>query len=136
MRKRVYLVAGLLIAVVAVLAVLCSSYITDNDKRESEKIARAYLEQSPTYQFRGVEGSIELISAEQEQHPGRWDFTYHYISRDDGYGSCSFINLTEGNFTYEIEITVDNFTGETEVVHALINGRWNEFRENYDDEPI
>ena len=133
MPKKIYLVAGLLIAAAAVLF---SSYIPDNDKRESEKIARAYLEQSPTYQFRGVEGSIELISTEPGLIPGSWDFTYNYISRDSGYGNYTFANLIDGPFIYEIVITIDNFTGEGKVGHAIINCLWNELVENFDDEPL
>ena len=87
---------------------------------ESEAIARAFVEESPTYQFDGIEGSLELVHTETLRCPGCWQFTYQFQSAHAGYGDRTGQVLAQVITPHEAMITVEKY----EVTGAVMDGRW------------
>ena len=130
MKKHLFI--GLTISAIIALAVGGFSCQPEYTMAESEAIARTFLEESPTYQFSGVQDSIELTGAVTTTLPYRWEFTYQFISEQSGYGDRTGMDISPAMAPYEIKITVLNY----KVTHATIDDRWNEIRQNFNNEPI
>lgn len=94
---------------------------------ESENIARAFVEQSPTYQFDGIEGTLELVHTETLRCPGCWQFTYQFQSAHAGYGDRTGQILAQVITPHEAWITVEEY----EVTGAVMDGGWDMLAQSF-----
>ena len=96
-------------------------YATSIPPQESEKIARTWIENAPTYSFDGFDlklESHEILKSIPEQHL----LTYTFTSRQSGYGNRAGQITAQMLTPHKIEIIV---SGEN-VTSAVIDGEWDE----------
>lgn len=129
---RIYILMGLMIFTVISMTIFNSSYREEYSVEQSEGIARSFLEESPTYQFSGIKGSVQLVASEVKALPNSWEFTYQFMSGQSGYGDCTGMDVSQETRTYEAEITV----WEHKVIRAIINGHWDALYQKFTNEPI
>jgi hypothetical protein len=87
---------------------------------ESQQIALDYLKNSPTYQFDGIEDTVELIDTLTLRCPSCWTFVYKFESRHAGYGDRTGQMLAQVITPHEAAITVI----QGEVTNAVMDGKW------------
>jgi len=87
---------------------------------ESELIASAFIQESPTYRYDGIEDSLELANTETPNGSGGWQFTYRFQSSHGGYGDRTGQKLTPAVIPREARITVQEY----KVTEAVIDQRW------------
>ena len=94
---------------------------------ESERIARAYVQQSPTYRFDGIEGTLELVHTGTLRCPWCWEFTYRFQSSHAGYGDRTGQMLAQVVTPHEARIMVQ----EHKVTHAIMDQRWDMLTQSF-----
>jgi len=107
------------VVVVAVAAIFGQSCGTANQS-ESEGIARDYVKNCPTFEYDGMEETLELVETEELEGTDSWRFTYEFDSRHAGYGDRTGQVLAQVITPHEAVITVQ----ESEVVSAVMDGKW------------
>lgn len=122
----------LIIFIISSIIVFDSSCNEEFNIEESENIARTFLEESATYQFSGIQGTIKLVESEKIASPNKWEFAYEFLSGSSGYGDRIGMDINQETKIYEAKITV----WEYKVVRAVINEHWDELSLNFTHEPI
>jgi len=89
-------------------------------EEESEELARGFVRDSRTFEFDGIEESLELVETLQARCPGCWVFTYAFDSRHAGYGDRSDQMLAQVITPHKVSIGVE----QGEVVRAVLDGEW------------
>lgn len=85
---------------------------------ESKEIARAFVENSPTYQFDGFDLSYNQTIV--LRCPYCWMFTFDFKSRHAGYGDRTGQVLAQVITPHTAEVTVINGT----MTSAVLDGQW------------
>jgi hypothetical protein len=130
MWKHVLVTAGIVVAIIAVLLGLGCRLTTkppEYTMEASESIARAFVEEDATYQFDGIDGSLELVHAETLAYPACWEFTYRFESRHAGYGDRTGQMLLQVITPHEARITVQEY----KVTKATMDERWNMLTQSF-----
>jgi hypothetical protein len=94
--------------------------VTEVSQDESRSIARAYVVNSPTFRFDGMEETLELVSEDTLRCPYCWEFVFEFDSRHSGYGDRTNQALAQVITPHTARITVQ----EGEVVSAVMDGKW------------
>jgi len=94
--------------------------------KESERIAYAFVLQSPTYRFDGIQGTLELVRTDTLRCPGCWQFTYRFQSSHAGYGDRTGQMLAQVITPHQARITVQKY----EVTQATMDERWDMLTES------
>jgi hypothetical protein len=96
-------------------------YALSFSPQEAERIARTWIENSPTYSFDGFDlklESHEIFKSIPEQH----SLIYTFTSRQGGYGNRTGQITTQVITPHKIEIIVSGGN----VISAVIDGEWDE----------
>lgn len=86
---------------------------------DAEKIAQDFVINSPTFQFDGIQDSLELVSTETEAM-NSWVFTYQFESRNAGYGDRTGEALNTVITSHEAVINVEHSIVES----AVMDDQW------------
>lgn len=89
-------------------------------EEESRDIAREFVENSPTFEFDGIEESLELVETLYPDILYAWQFVFRFESRHAGYGDRTGQVLAQVITPHRSIITVE----EGEVVSAVLDGKW------------
>lgn len=94
-------------------------------KEESQEIAMAFLRNSPTFRFDGMEATLRLASSEAGEKPNTWVFHYEFQSRQAGYGDRTGLMLAQVITDHRAQIVVE----QGKIVSAVLDGKWDELRQ-------
>lgn len=119
MKKWIILTAAAVLVLVAV-ALVSGQSCTTYTQKQSEDLAKDFLEKSPTFIFDGVPETLKLLSTEKPDD-ATWKFTYEFQCRHGGYGDRSDEVVTQAITPHQAVITVER----NEVSYAIMDGRWN-----------
>lgn len=90
-------------------------------KESSRLIAQEFVRNSPTFQFDGIDGSLQQIEGAVPSGIESWRFRYRFDSQHPGYGDRSSEGgLIEEMTHHEAEITVS----KGEVTRAVMDNEW------------
>ena len=89
-------------------------------EEESEELARGFVRDSRTFEFDGIEESLELVETLQARCPGCWVFIYAFDSRQAGYGDRTGQMLAQVITPHRASIGVE----QGKVVRAILDGEW------------
>ena len=85
-------------------------------------IAEDYLKSAPTFNFDGIEDSIEVVRVETLRMPNTWGVTIEFTSRHGGYGDRTGQVLTEALEDHSMYIVVS----EGQVIDAVTDSEFDE----------
>jgi hypothetical protein len=105
-----------LIVVIIVFGQSCDAYT----EKQSEDLARDFVEKSPTFVFDGMPETLKLANTEKLDD-ATWKFTYEFQCRHGGYGDRSDQMVTQVITPHQAVITVEH----NELSSAVMDGRWN-----------
>ncbi len=89
-------------------------------EEQSEEIASRRLQNSPTFESRGIKGSLELLATTPLDHPFSWQFDYEFQCQYPGYGLLGS-EPTPPNITpHKAQIVVQ----EGKVIYAVLDDEW------------
>jgi len=91
---------------------------------ESQAIALAFLRNSPTFKFDGIEGSIKLLRS-QAGAGSRWEFDFEFQNRQAGYGNRAGQFLAQVITSHNARIVVD----QGQVTSAILDSQWDELKQ-------
>ena len=89
-------------------------------EEESREIAEEFVEDSPTFVFDGIEGSLVLTDTLALQCPYCWQFVFEFDSSHAGYGDRTGLTLAEVITPHQAVVTVE----QGEVTDAVLDGEW------------
>lgn len=116
MRKGDKILIGILI--ILVMGCVQESPLTEE---EGKKIAKKFIENSPTYEFDGFNlEHKETLYPEIAGCGACWTFVFEFKSRYAGYGDRTGKMVAQVITPHEAHITVE----EGEVTSALLDGKW------------
>lgn len=128
MYKNRKLTYGILIlwigASLTILGFIKSEYIEKEKmftEEESKGVALNFVKNSPTYQFDGIENSIEHINTLYPDMPYTWEFIFEFRCRHAGYGNRSGKMLAQVITPHTAHIIVK----KDRVISATLDGKWN-----------
>jgi hypothetical protein len=89
-------------------------------EEESLELAREYLENSPTFTFDGIEGSIRYVETRDTFGFYSWGFVFEFDCGNAGYGDRSdqMVATVMTHHTAEINVSGGEITG------GVIDGKW------------
>jgi len=95
--------------------------IREFSREENQQIAEAFVKNSPTFVFDGIEETLELT----ETYPptvtlSGWQFVFKFDSRHAGYGDRTGQVLAQVITPHQAVIVVE----QGEVTHAIIDEKW------------
>jgi len=90
------------------------------NEENSQQTAEDFVKNSPTFQFDGIEESLELAEKLYPDIENAWQFVYHFESRNAGYGDRTGQMLAQVVTHHEAIITVEN----GEITTAILDGEW------------
>ncbi|MFC2004830.1 protease inhibitor I42 family protein [Chloroflexota bacterium] len=99
------------------------------------QIALDFVENSQTYDYDGIKGSLELVNSLEISTPNAWTFIYRFESAHAGYGDRSQDVLAQVITPHVASVTVDN----GEIVYARLDNAWDMINQEelFDDvEPV
>ncbi len=114
---KLTLVLALLVAAAAA-GLSCQSQYTEEASRE---MAREFVQNSPTFAYDGIAGSLELAETLYPDMEGSWVFVYRFESRHAGYGDRTGQVLAQVITPHEAVITVE----QGGIKSAIMDGKWN-----------
>lgn len=86
---------------------------------ESEQVARDFVKECPTFEYDGMEDTLELVNKEKLEETHTWRFTYEFQSRHAGYGDRTGQVVAQVITPHQVVITVEQNT----VTYAVMDGR-------------
>ncbi len=92
---------------------------------ESLRIAREFVKNSPTFQYDGIEETLEHVETLTARCPYCWLFTFTFDSRHGGYGNRTDQILIQVITTHVVRITVERGV----IVSAIMDGVWDMMRQ-------
>lgn len=128
MLKHALLLIALAVMLAVLMAVGCAKTGSQEgsiSQEESQKIAKDFLQNSPTFKFDGMENTLKLVSTTALKKPHSWQFEYEFQCRHAGYGDRTGKILAQVITPHKAQIVVQ----EGEVVHALLDGKWDMLRQ-------
>ena len=99
-------------------------------QEESLQIAEEFVAGSPTFQFDGMDGSIELVVSHLLRCPNCYAFTFWFQSRHAGYGDRTGMMLAQVMTDHHAHIAVE----QGNVAHAVLDGVWDILTQSYLDD--
>jgi len=114
-----------IIAIMALPALSIYAWQTTTMYTEQNAIDAAlqFVEDSPTYSWDGIEGTIELVGAHKTMTTDIvWEVVVEFTSANAGYGDRSDVMVATVITDHVVTITVE---GDT-VTAAIIDGEWDE----------
>ncbi len=93
---------------------------TEMTEEESEKIAREFVENSATFNFDGIEDTLELTETMVLRCPYCWIFVYEFDSRHAGYGDRTGEILAQVITHHKAMISVIQY----KVTSAIMDEQW------------
>ena len=137
MRSRSGIVIALIMGVVTVWAVACSSEPASEEgpeslqseepgdvgkvtEAESRDIAEDFVRNSATFAFDGAPGSLRLTETLVLRCPSCWEFRFSFKSRHAGYGDRKDQILAQVITSHIVSVVVQN----GEVTTASMDGKW------------
>ena len=129
MKKVLFLALGLIFLGGLVAGALAWANVggTDSDaftavsQDESKQIAEDYLRSSPTFEYDGIENSVNLIAINTLRCPYCWEFTFEFQTRHAGHGDRTGQLLAQVITSHTARVIVL----EGEVVSAVCCDNWN-----------
>ncbi len=122
----------LVFSILGVMALSLASCDSDSDsafsddsvwkvKKESRLVAEKFLLESPTFNYDGIEDSMEQALAPEAAGPEQWRFLFSFVCENEGYGDEDSREDISGKETYhEALITVAN----GEITKAVMDNDW------------
>ncbi|MCW4049688.1 MAG: hypothetical protein NWE89_08115 [Candidatus Bathyarchaeota archaeon] len=121
--KQTMIVAILLIGALPALSIYAWQTTPIYTVQNAIEAALQFVENSPTYSWDGVEGSIEVVEAYKTRNPNAvWEVVVAFTSANAGYGDRSDQIVATVITDHVIEVTVE---GDS-VTAAIIDEVWDE----------
>jgi hypothetical protein len=124
--KQTTLIAIIAIMALPALSIYAWQTTTIYTETTASKLAAEFLENSPTYSWDGVDGSIQVVDVTKTHSPNaEWVVTLEFTSSHAGYGDRTGQVVSNVITEHIIEVTVDgdSFTS------AVIDQVWDEIAE-------
>lgn len=99
--------------------------IAPTTRDRSEKIARSFLLECPTFIFDGIRSSVGLTVIEVLSQLHSWKFTFTFDCRQPGYGNRKGHRLL--NFLAEHRIAITTKNGI--ITEAIVDDVWDELQQ-------
>ena len=129
--KRITIIATCLILILSTLLIIAGCKETPPDEQASQKIARDFLVNAPTFKFDGIKNSLKLTATDTLRSPYNWEFTYQFECSHSGYGDRSGQNLLQVITPHTAMIRVI----QGKVVEAIIDNKWDELEQTLLETP-
>ena len=113
----------LVLGIMALSATACKNpEIVPNvqSKEDAQQQAREFLNNSPTFAFDGIQGSIELTDTVTLETPHSWTFVYEFESAHAGYGNREDQMLAQVITSHTAYITIQ----QGEITSAQLDNTW------------
>lgn len=124
--KQTTLIALIIILALPALSIYAWQTSTIYTENTATKLASEYLENSPTYSWDGVDGSIQVVDVTKTRSTNpEWVVTLEFTSANAGYGDRTDQVVATVITDHVIEVTVD---GDS-VTSAVIDQVWDEIAE-------
>src|SRR5512139_885531 len=119
MKRTTLRIAGMVLLASAVV-VFTGSYPPLPDEQTSERVARSYLTNGPTFRFDGIRTSLTLMAVVKLRIPYGWEYRYRFECSHSGYGDRSKQKLLQ---------VVTPHTARVRVIHgrvvaAIVDDAW------------
>lgn len=100
--------------------------LANTSESKARKIARNFVESSPTYSFDGVIGSLIIDSLKTTKpFPPKYSIQMYFQSSHTGYGNRGGQNLPKNATLHRVDIIVTNDS----VYSAIIDRQWDEIKQ-------
>jgi len=129
--KRKTIIAINLILIFSSLLIIAGCKATPPDEQSSQKIARDFLINAPTFKFDGIKNSLKLTATDTLRSPYSWEFTYQFECSHSSYGDRSGQNLLQVITPHTAMIRVI----QGKVVEAIIDNKWDELEQTLLETP-
>lgn len=93
---------------------------SENLNETVEDVAKNFVKNSPTFEYDGIPGSIEIT--EKEKIDGEWKVVLKFKCTSAGYGNRSGMIVAQVITEHIAEIIIR----DNEVVSAIYDGKWDE----------
>jgi len=121
--KQTMIVAIIAIMSLPALSIYAWQTTTIYTEQNAVDAALQFVEDSPTYSWDGVEGSIEVVEAYKTRTPNAaWEVTVAFTSANAGYGDRSGQMVATVITDHIVKVTVEGGS----VTNAIIDGGWDE----------
>jgi len=94
-------------------------------EENSRQLAEEFVKNSPTFEFDGIEDSLELVETLYPDIEDAWSFVFHFNSRHAGYGDRTGQMLAQVITPHEVVITVEKGM----VKSAVMDEKWDMLRQ-------
>ena len=121
--KYLLVIASALSVIMVAGACSAPTSAIGNDKLTEEQAlqkAEDYIQNSPTYIFDGIDGTLELEEILYPDIEGAWQFVFCFDSSHAGYGDRNGEMLAQVITDHQAVITIE----KGEVIAAIIDGEW------------
>jgi hypothetical protein len=129
--KRITIIASCLTLILSTLLIIAGCKATFPDEQVSQKIARDFLINAPTFKFDSIKNSLKLTATDTLRSPYSWEFTYQFECSHSGYGDRSGQNLLQVITPHTAMIRVI----QGKVVEAIIDNKWDELEQTLLEKP-
>jgi hypothetical protein len=129
--KRITIIASCLTLILSTLLIIAGCKATFPDEQVSQKIARDFLINAPTFKFDSIKNSLKLTATDTLRSPYSWEFTYQFECSHSGYGDRSGQNLLQVITPHTAMIRVI----QGKVVEAIIDNKWDELEQTLLETP-
>jgi len=125
-RRRSFLVAGPILAAVILIWAACSSgqgtpaTTRGLSQEESQRIAQQYVIDDETFQFDGLDETLNLTGTETLRCPYCWAFTFEFQSRHSGFGNRTGQVLLQVITPHTAKVVVESGG----VTSAVMDSKW------------
>lgn len=107
------------------IVVLSPASVGGTIAEQSEKIARTFLTNAPTFAFDGQPSSVRLLSQRPINSVNVWECVYRFESMHAGYGNRQDMILAQVITPHIVRIVVK----DTDVVNAIMDDQWDELHQ-------
>jgi hypothetical protein len=94
-----------------------------DEVQEARSLALDYLKNAPTFNFDGIEGSMEMVNMIiAESYPVQYFITISFDCRQAGYGDRTDMVLAQVITTHEARVSVV----DGQIINAILDDQWDE----------
>ena len=108
------------ILIILTLMIMLLGCVENVNKTDEVKIAKNFIESSPTFSYDGIPGSIEVV--DKERVNDGWKITLKFRCRSAGYGNRSGMMVAQVITEHIAEIVIRDH----KVISAIYDGKWDE----------
>lgn len=130
MKSKILVIICILLTVSSILTV-GGCRPTQPDEQSSQRTAKNFLLDGPTFKFDGITDTLKLVSTDTLKSPYSWEFFFEFECSHSGYGERSGQSLLQVITPHTALVRVI----EGKVVEAIIDNKWDELEQELLETP-